>query len=109
MLWDIYDFFLASGWATFGIVALFVVRSVRNREGDWRVRSFALAALGTIAIVDLTGLLRAETARVWLFLQPLAIGVVGIELARWSASWRAAAYAVLLFALVVIRSRMIFL
>lgn len=109
VLWDIYDFFLASGWATFGIVALFVVRQVRRPDEDWRVRSFALAALGAILIVDVTGLLRAETARVWLFLQPLAVAVAGIELARWPPGWRQAAYAVLLLALVAIRSRMIFL
>lgn len=109
VVWDIYDFFLASGWATFGIVALFVVKQFRHRDEDRRVRAFALAALGTILIIDMTGLLRAETARVWLFLQPLAIGVVGIELARWPSGWRTAAYAVLLLALVAIRSRMIFL
>ena len=109
VLWDIYDFFLASGWATFGFVALFVTRLPRSERSDWRVRSFAAAALGTILIVDVSGLLRAETARVWLFLQPLALGLVGLELARWSSGWRAAAYAVLLFALVAIRSRMTFL
>lgn len=109
VIWDIYDFFLASGWATFGIVTLGAVRLARDGAADWRVRSFVLAALGTILIVDVSGLLRAETARVWLFLQPLAVGVAGIELARWPAGWRTAAYAVLLLALVAIRSRMIFL
>ncbi len=109
VFWDIYDFFLASGWATFGIVALFVVRQFKTEDEDWRVRSFALAALGTIVIVDVTGLLRAETARVWLFLQPLAAAVAGIELAHWPSGWRQAAYAVFLLALVAIRSRMVFL
>ncbi len=107
--WDIYDFFLASGWATFGIVALYVIRRARRGEGDWRERSFVIAALGTIAVVDLSGLLRAETARVWLFLQPLALAVVGMELARWTPGQRLSAYAALLLALVAIRSSMIFL
>ncbi len=109
VFWDIYDFFLASGWATFGIVALFVARQVRRPDEDWRVRSFALAALGGILIVDVTGLLRDEPARVWLFLQPLAVAVAGIELARWPSGWRAALVGVLFFALAAMRSRLIFI
>ncbi|MBI1355328.1 MAG: hypothetical protein GC160_13345 [Acidobacteria bacterium] len=109
VIWDVYDFFLASGWACFGIVTLFLVRQLRGSGGDWRLRAFTVAAVGTLFIVDVSGLLRAETARVWLFLQPLSLALVGFELARWSPGWRSAAYAVLLFALVAIRSRMIFL
>jgi hypothetical protein len=73
------------------------------------LRWFALAALATLAIVDLSGLLRAETARVWLFLQPLAVIPAGAELSRWSPGWRAALIGALFFALAAVRARLIFI
>ncbi|MCB9384698.1 MAG: hypothetical protein H6509_08785 [Bryobacterales bacterium] len=110
VVWDVYDFFLASGWALAAVVTLFVVRWAKGGlEQAERLRWFALAALGTLAIVDVSGLLRAETARVWLFLQPLAVIVAGAELARWSPGWRAALIGVLFFALAAIRARIIFI
>ena len=110
VVWDVYDFFLASGWATAGGVALLLVRWAKGGlAGTERLQWFVLAAVGTLAIVDLSGLLRAETARVWLFLQPLALLLAGAELSRWSAGWRAALVGVLFFALAAIRSRLIFI
>jgi len=110
VIWDVYDFFLASGWATAGAFALLLVRWGKGGLSEAeRVRWFALAAVGTLAIVDVSGLLRAETARVWLFLQPLALLLVGAELGRWSPGWRAALVGVLFFALAAIRARLIFI
>ena len=110
VIWDVYDFFLASGWATAVVLVLLLIRWAKDGlvEAE-RVRWFALAAVGTLAIVDLSGLLRAEAARVWLFLQPLALLLVGAELSRWSPGWRAALVGVLFFALAAIRSRLIFI
>ena len=110
VVWDVYDFFLASGWSMAAVLALFLT-SWRKRGFDdaaGRLRAFAFAGLSTIVIVDLTGLLRAETARVWLFLQPFVIVLVGCELARWTPGRRQGYFAVLLFALVVLRTRMLF-
>jgi hypothetical protein len=110
VVWDIYDFFLASGWATAALVALFCIRWAKGGLNETqRLRWFALAALATLAIVDLSGLLRAETARVWLFLQPLTIILAGAELNRWSPARRMALVSVLFFALAAIASRLIFL
>ena len=110
VIWDVYDFFLASGWAPAAVLALFLVRWAKGGLADAeRLRWFALAAVGALAIVDLSGLLRAETARVWLFLQPLALLLVGAELSRWPPGWRAALVGVLFFALAAIRARLIFI
>jgi hypothetical protein len=110
VFWDLYDYFLASGWITLPILALAAARM----KNEWTslssgLRAFAPAALGTLLIVDLSGLLRAETARVWLFLQPLVIPLAGVELSRWNRAWRHAAYGTLLMILVIIRSRLNFL
>lgn len=110
VVWDVYDFFLASGWSIAAVLALFLW-SWRKRafeDSTGRLRAFAAAGLATIVVVDLTGLLRAETARVWLFLQPFVIVLIGCELARWDAERRNVFFAVLFFALVVLRTRMLF-
>ena len=110
VVWDVYDFFLASGWATAALVALFCIRWAKGGLNEaQRLRWFASAALATLAIVDLSGLLRAETARVWLFLQPLTLILAGAELSRWSPAQRVALVAVLFFALAAIAARLIFL
>lgn len=107
VVWDVYDFFLASGWAPFAVLLLFWKRGLAGQTP--RLKSFAVAAVATLAVVDLSGLLRAETARVWMFLQPFAILLVAVELARWSEGRRNALFAVLLFALAAIRARMAFI
>ena len=110
VVWDVYDFFFASGWALAAVLALFCMRWLKgDLAEDARLRWFALAALATLLIVDVSGLLRAETARVWLFLQPLAVIVAGAELSRWTPGWRAVLVGVLFFALAAIRSRIIFI
>ena len=40
----------------------------------------------------LTGLLRCETSRVWLFLQPLVMLALGLELSRWNGWARAVVF-----------------
>jgi hypothetical protein len=110
VIWDVYDYFLASGWAPAALVALLCIRWLRGGLADAeRTHWFGVAALATLAIVDVSGLLRAETARVWLFLQPLALIVAGVELSRWPPGWRAALVGALFFALAVIRARLIFI
>ena len=111
VVWDIYDFFLASGWVSFGIVVAFGLRwrsQGAPTPTPW-MPAFAASAIATLLIVDVSGLLRAETARVWLFLQPLALPLIGYELSKWSAGWRLAGFGVLVFSLAVIRSRLSFI
>ena len=51
----------------------------------------------------------AETARVWLFLQPFVILPAAVELRSWPPVWQRAAFGVLLFALAVIGARLAFI
>ena len=110
VFWDIYDFFLASGWLTLGILAAFLIRWKSGPGApSFRLPAFAAAGLLSVLVVDLTGLLRAETARVWLFLQPLVIPLVGVELSAWRGRWRYYAWAAMLLILAVMRSRLNFI
>jgi hypothetical protein len=110
VFWDLYDFSLAAGWVPVGLV----VAAAAAWRSRWAglphaLRVAAPAGLATILIVDLTGLLRAETARVWLFLQPFLILPAAVELRSWPPAWRRAAFGVLLFALAVIGARLAFI
>ena len=110
VFWDVYDFFLASGWLALGVLAAFLIRWRSGLvEKSFRLPAFAAAGLLGLLVVDLTGLLRAETARVWLFLQPLVIPLVGVELSAWRGPWRYYAWAVMLLILAVMRSRLHFI
>lgn len=107
VFWDVYDFFLASGWLSFGLLAAFLTGwKHAASKSSYRVPAFAAAGALTLLIVDLSGLLAGETARVWLFLQPLIIPVAAMELSRWSKIRQTAALGTMLFVLAVIRARM---
>jgi hypothetical protein len=110
VFWDLYDFSLAAGWVPVGLV----VAAAAAWRSRWAglphaLRVVAPAGLATILIVDLTGLLRAETARVWLFLQPFVILPAAVALRSWPPAWQRAGFGVLLFALAVIAARLAFI
>lgn len=102
---DFQDFFLGSGW----ISALLVVYWLVDARRTWNARSiFVIICLLQPVIVAATGLLRCETARLWAFMQPLALIPVGVELARWNWRSRAVAFACLLTILIVQARNFIF-
>jgi hypothetical protein len=82
VLLDPYDFLIGAGMTALPLLVLYGWRVLRERTGVRREAVLSAIGLATILIVDLSGLLRAETARVWLFLQPLLILPAGLELAR---------------------------
>jgi hypothetical protein len=59
--------------------------------------------------VDLSGLLRGETARIWLFLQPLLVAPVAVELARVRWPWRLSILTLQWWILVLIKAKMSFI
>jgi len=77
-----YDFFLGSGMLVVPLLLLFARRLATGFDWSRSDQVLSLIALATILIVDLSGLLRAETARVWLFLQPFVIVPASSELVR---------------------------
>ncbi len=103
-----FDFFLGAGMLVVPLLILHLVRVAR--EFDLRRDDLVLStiALGKIAIVDVSGLLRAETARIWLFLQPFALVPAARELDRLGRG-RVAVLLLQWFVAVVLLCRMIFI
>jgi hypothetical protein len=85
VVFDLYDFVLGGGF----LLLVLGVDAVRT-DPPWRPASAAglLTGLGlaTVLVVDLSGLLRAETARVWMFLQPFLVVPAALALER--LPWR---------------------
>jgi hypothetical protein len=90
ILFDLTDFALGTAWISFLLVAFLVLRWCSARDGDQEsagassLQWVSLFAIATPVTVAVTGLIRAETARTWIFMMPLVMIPVGIELSRWS-------------------------
>ena len=95
---DLLDFLLGAGWVPL-VPAAF--RIARHRD--------AAVWILTPIVVAVTGLIQAETARVWIFLLPLLVFPAARELARWSAAQRMAAHATLVVVLIALYANMIFI
>ncbi len=106
---DLYDFFLGAGVLAFAILLFHVRRQLRS--GDARQTDLALTLIGLAVVltVDLSGFLRGETARVWLFLQPLLVVPVALELARTPWRWKLAIFALQWWILACLKAKMTFL
>ena len=87
VLFDLADFALGSGWIGL-LLAIFFLASPASRGQ----RTLAGLCLGELALVAVLGLLPGETARVWMFLLPVLMVPVGLELAGWSFGPRMAVY-----------------
>lgn len=105
---DMYDFILGSGYLTIPLLALFISKSVNKNILSEKHLTYSFLGLISIAAIDLTGLLRCETARVWLFLQPFIVIPAGIELSRLKRRSQFAVLLVLFFILTSIKANMLF-
>jgi len=103
---DPYDFALGAGIVAVPL-AFFYVKRVLHRLKE-RESALTLIGAATILTVDLSGLLPGETARVWLFLQPLLIVPAGIELARAAWPWRLSILTVQWWIVVCLKAKMAF-
>jgi hypothetical protein len=105
---DPYDFFMGAGIIALPILLLHLYRILRQLDAQRTDVALTLIGLGTILTVDLSGLLRGETARVWLFLQPLLVVPVALELSRLSRPWRLSLFTVQWLIVVCLKARMSF-
>jgi len=96
---DILDFFLGIGWAPL-VPAIFGLKQRR-----W----ITIASFATPFIVALTGLIQAETARVWIFMMPLFFVPAALEMEKWDARERFAAFAAQVVVLVALYANMKFM
>lgn len=87
---DLLDFALGTGWLSFLLIGLGLarMRGRAPRQLDWVV----LLCLGQVLLVALAGLIPTETSRVWLFMLPLFMLPVGLELSRWGFGGRIMVY-----------------
>ena len=106
---DPYDFLLGAGILALPLAVAYLYRN--SRDFDLTRADVALSILGlvTILTVDLTGVLRGEAARVWLFLQPLWLVPAALELSRFRGRWRTALFTMQWIILACIKAKMLFI
>lgn len=109
VFYNFYEFFLGSGIIQVPLLITFVAETIRTVRKGERSTTLAYIGFGTIVLIDLIGLLRSETTRLWLFLQPLILIPVGFQLVRLSPPARLIIFLLLWLNVVVIKSNMWFL
>lgn len=105
---DLLDFALGTGWLSFALAGFWIARRWGLRpwaDLDWWVAACLLQVL----FVAVAGLIPVETARVWLFMVPLLMLPVGLELAEWTAPARWTIFAALWGLMVLVGQNMVFL
>jgi hypothetical protein len=106
---DLYDFALGAGIIAVPILCFHLGKIRDEFNADRERTALTLTGLATILTVDLSGLLRGETARTWLFLQPLLVMPVAVELARIRRPWRLSILTMQWWILVLIKAKMSFI
>ncbi len=107
LVFDLVDFALGSGWMSFMLAGMCVVAMLRSDPRSRLTRIVVLCLL-QLLVVAVSGLLQAETLRVWNFLLPLLMLPVGMELARCSAWQRLGVFVALWLVLGAMAQNMIF-
>lgn len=103
---DLLDFFLGAGWIPVMLAILWL--ATRLRKEALLVRSTALWCVVTPLIVALTGLIQAETARVWIFMLPLLLLPASLELSRWTLRERLTVHCMMVMVTIALYANMIF-
>jgi len=109
VLLDPYDFLLGAGVLVLPLVVFYGCNRLRSSDVDRAGSALLWISLATIATVDLSGLLRAESARAWLFLQPLLVVPAALELSRANLSWRLSIFAIQWWIVVCLKAKMTFI
>jgi hypothetical protein len=103
VVFDLLDYALGLGWMS---ALLFV--SARSRAAGGEGRALTWLSGSQLLVVAAGALLAVETARVWIFMLPIALHVVGERLSQWSPRQRAVFFAVALVTIVVMGQNMTF-
>jgi hypothetical protein len=90
---DLYDFAMGSGWISFILVGFYFRSAIK--EGLTPQARIALVSVLQFFIIAVVGLLQTETSRIWIFMYPMLMLPIGLELAGWRARARIAVYAAL--------------
>ena len=108
-IYDPYDFAMGAGVIAVVIVLFYLKNNLYPLQAKRTEVVLTVIGLATIFAVDWSGLLRAETARVWLFLQPLLAVPVALELSRLRGRWLLAIFVLQWWILVCLKAKMSFI
>lgn len=108
-LYDPYEFFLGAGMLVLPLILFQLCRSSRNFDPMQKAFALTLIGLATILTVDLSGVMRGEAARVWLFLQPLVIVPAALELSHFRWRWRLTIFWMQWLIVVCLKAKIFFL
>lgn len=108
VLLDPWDFLLGAGILAGPLIVMHVARIAKSFAAAREEFALSIVAFATILVVDVSGLLRGETARLWLFLQPFAIVPASRELLRFDVRGRLLVFAVQWLIVAVMVCRMSF-
>ncbi len=107
IVFDLTDFALGSGWMSVALAGLWLATKGTTMRGKCRSR-ITLLCLLQLLVVAVSGLLAAETLRVWNFLLPLLMLPVGLELERFRRWGQAAVFIALWLVLAAMAQNMTF-
>ncbi|MCK4849983.1 MAG: hypothetical protein KAT11_01465, partial [Phycisphaerae bacterium] len=107
IFFDLTDFAMGASWIGFLLAGYYLFGRIREKQ--YNKLPLVLLALGQLLAVAVCGLLPGETIRVWLFMFPLLMLPVGLELARWSFKAQLAAYACMWLLMCTIAENMMFI
>jgi hypothetical protein len=91
---DLYDFALGSGWISYLLILLYLTSNAGQRSTPQS--RIAWLCVIQFVMVALTGMLQTEASRVWLFMFPMLMLPIGLELANWKPWARLAVFGALL-------------
>jgi hypothetical protein len=107
--WDLYGFALGSGWIGFLMALYYFVGLIFYRSRAAQGARIAWLCLAQFMLVALLGLIQGETERVWIFMMPMLMLPIGLELKNWSVAARLIAFGALLLLTTVICQNIEFL
>lgn len=107
ILFDLTDFAMGASWVGFLLAGYYMLGLMRQKQYD--KQPLVWLALGQIFAVAICGLLPGETIRVWLFMYPLLMLPIGLELAKWSFNDQLAGYACMWLLMCAIAQNMTFI
>jgi hypothetical protein len=109
LLINLYDFAASGGVIVLPIVLCYCRNLLSEFSAARQEAALTLLGLASILVVDLSGLFPGETARTWLFLQPLVVVPAGQAISRLTRSWILVIFGLQWWILVCLKSKMTFI
>ena len=109
LMYNITDFALGAGYMAIVLFAAAVWKALKDQKPTLDANAMTIICAAQLLIVNFSGLLPGETARVWLFMQPLVIIPAGLALARFPWPWLAAVFTLQWLVMMAVRANLTFI